>query len=76
MKYAMILWHNWVKKKKLDARQVAVVHDEFQIEVRKDHADEVGELVKQSIIQAGKHFKLNTPLDAEYRTGNNWAETH
>ena len=76
MKYAMILWHNWVKKKKLDARQVAVVHDEFQIEVRKDHADEVGELVTQSIIQAGKHFKLNTPLDAEYRTGNNWAETH
>tara|TARA_R100000152_G_C6782077_1_gene218280 strand:- start:8799 stop:10652 length:1854 start_codon:yes stop_codon:yes gene_type:complete len=76
MKYAMILWHHWVLQKNLDARQVAIVHDEFQIEVRKDHADEVGKLVKQSIIQAGEHFKLNTPLDAEYRTGDNWSATH
>ena len=76
MKYAMILWHNWIKKYKLDARQVAVVHDEFQIEVRKEHANEVGELVRKSIITAGEYFKLNVPLDAEYRTGINWAETH
>ena len=76
MKYAMILWHQWVLQKKLDARQVAVVHDEFQIEVRKEHADEVGELVRQSIIKAGEHFKLNTPLDAEYRTGTDWSHTH
>ena len=76
MKYAMLLWHEWIRKRKLDARQVAVVHDEFQIEVRKEHADEVGELVKQSIITAGQHFKLNVPMDAEYRTGENWAQTH
>jgi DNA polymerase-1 len=76
MKYAMILWHHWVQQRKLDARQVAVVHDEFQVEVLKEHAIEVGELIKQSIIQAGVHFKLNCPLDAEYTTGNNWAETH
>ena len=76
MKYAMVLWHSWIKKKKLDAKQVAVVHDEFQIEVRKEHADEVGELVKQSIIEAGERLNLNVPLDAEYRTGINWAETH
>ena len=76
MKYAMVLWHSWIKKKKLDAKQVAVVHDEFQIEVRKEHADEVGELVKQSIIEAVERLNLNVPLDAEYRTGINWAETH
>ena len=76
MKYAMVLWHNWIKKYKLDARQVAVVHDEFQIEVRKEDANEVGELVKKSIITAGEHLNLNVPLDAEYRTGINWAETH
>jgi DNA polymerase-1 len=76
MKYAMILWHHWVKQRNLDARQVAVVHDEFQLEVRKEQADEVGELVRKSIIQAGKHFNLKCPMDGEYKTGLNWAETH
>ena len=76
MKYAMILWHHWVKQRGLDARQVAVVHDEFQVEVLRTQADEVGELIKKAIIQAGVHFNMNCPLDAEWKLGNNWAETH
>lgn len=76
MKYAMLLWHSWVKKRGLDARQVAVVHDEFQIEVLKDQAELVGELVKKSIVMSGEHFNLNCPLDAEYRTGSTWVDTH
>jgi len=55
---------------------VAVVHDEFQIDVRKEHADEVGNIVVDSIIKAGEYFNLNCPMDGEYRIGNNWAETH
>jgi DNA polymerase-1 len=76
MKYAMLLWHGWVAKHGYDARQVAVVHDEFQVEVAKEHAEEVGELVKKSIIMAGQHFNLKCPLDAEYTMGLTWADTH
>lgn len=76
MKKAMIDWHLEVKKKNLDAQMVAVVHDEFQIDVHKDQADEVGEIVVNSIIKAGEYFNLNCPMDGEYRIGTNWAETH
>jgi len=76
MKYAMLLWHMWVRKRGLDARMVAVVHDEFQVEVLKEQADEVGSLIVKAIIRAGEHFNLNCPLDASYTTGLTWAETH
>jgi DNA polymerase-1 len=76
MKKAMIDWHLEVRKRNLDAQMVAVVHDEFQIDVRKEHADEVGKIVVDSIIKAGEYFNLNCPMDGEYRIGNNWAETH
>lgn len=76
MKYAMLLWHSRVKAAGLDARQVAVVHDEFQVEVLREHADQVGTIIVQSIRDAGKHFKLNCPMDGEYKIGKNWNETH
>ena len=76
MKYAMLLWHKRVQEKHLDARQVAVVHDEFQVEVRKEHADEVGTIIVEAIQDAGKYFKLNCPMDGEYKIGTNWYETH
>lgn len=76
MKTAMIDWHNKVHRMGLDARQVAVVHDEFQVEVHKDHAEQVGEIIKKSIIDAGKRYEMNCPLDADYRIGLNWLDTH
>ena len=76
MKYATLLWHSEVYKRNLDARMVAIVHDEWQTEVRKEHADEVGDIQVQSIIKAGKYFKLNCPLDGAYKIGLNWADTH
>ena len=76
MKYAMILWHKRVQEKNLQAKQVAVVHDEFQVEVRKEDADEVGKIIVKSIQDAGKYFNLNCPMDGEYKIGKNWYETH
>jgi DNA polymerase I-like protein with 3'-5' exonuclease and polymerase domains len=55
---------------------VANVHDEFQLEVPKMYATIVGEAAKQSIVEAGLHFKLRCPLNGEYKVGNNWRETH
>ena len=76
MKKALVLLADKIKDNKWDAKFVANVHDEWQIEVTKAHADEVGRAARQSIIEAGEHFKLRCPLDGEYKIGQNWAETH
>lgn len=52
------------------------VHDEFQMEVDEDIAEEVGKLGVEAIVKAGDHFDFRCPLDGEYKIGNNWAETH
>lgn len=76
MKEALIRADFWMKKEKLDARFVNNVHDEFQIESLEDHAIRVGELCVKSIVTAGEKFNMNCPLDAEYKVGNSWAQTH
>jgi DNA polymerase I-like protein with 3'-5' exonuclease and polymerase domains len=76
MKEALvILEHNlWLKR--IDAKIVANVHDEWQIECRPSVADKVGQLGIEAIIQAGKNLNLNCPLDGDYNIGDGWHETH
>ena len=76
MKEALvILEHNlWLKR--IDARIVANVHDEWQIECRPSVAEKVGKLGVEAIIQAGKNLNLNCPLDGDYNIGDGWHETH
>ena len=74
MKQALVLFVHYIRD--LDAQCVANVHDEWQVEVREDQADEVGKRGVQAIIDAGALFKLNCPLDGEYNVGRNWSETH
>lgn len=74
MKTALVIL--WDKLKNKDAFVVANIHDEFQIETSKELADEVGQIAVKSIQEAGEKLKLRVPLTAEYKIGNNWAETH
>lgn len=76
MRLSNVLWYNQAKKDKLDFRQVAWVHDEWQTEVLEQHAEIIGQMQVQSIRDAGLAFNLNCPLDGEYKIGGNWAETH
>lgn len=54
----------------------ANVHDEWQMEVDPDIANEVGKLGVRAIIDAGKLFNFKCPLDGEFGIGRTWAETH
>lgn len=63
-------------KRNYDYEFLLNVHDEWQIEVKDEHAETVGQAAKQAIVEAGLHFKFKCPLDGEYAIGNNWAETH
>ena len=55
---------------------VANVHDEWQIEVLPHLAEDVGRLSVESIKKAGDAFNFACPLDATYRIGTTWADTH
>jgi len=78
VKKATILLHKNLSHLKYgeDWGMVAHIHDEVQLQVREELADEVGKIAVQSIQQTQSHFKFNCELDGEYKIGNNWAETH
>ena len=76
MKQALILLDSYITKEKLDAKFVGNIHDEWQLEVKENEADKVGELGVLALREAAKHFNLFCPLDGEYKIGDNWSETH
>lgn len=55
---------------------VANIHDEVQLEVSKENAEQVGALAADCIRLAGEHFRLRCPLSGSYAVGANWKETH
>lgn len=76
MKKGLVMLAGKLQKMKLNAKFVANVHDEWQIECSPEHAETVGKLAVDSIKEAGEYFKLRCPLDGEYKVGRNWKETH
>ena len=76
MKRALVILDQMIRDQKLPAIFVANVHDEWQLEVDKDHADVVGKLGVEAIKKAGDYYNLRCPLDGEYKVGATWAETH
>ena len=76
MKTALVLLEDEITKHNLDAVPVANVHDEFQYQVKENQAEQLGQLAVQSIQQAGIKLGLRCPLTGEYKSGNNWKETH
>lgn len=59
-----------------DYEFVGNIHDEFQVEVKEQHAEFVGKAMVEAIQETGIAFNFRCPLDGEYKIGNNWMETH
>lgn len=76
MKQALIILDQKIRINKWDAKFIANVHDEWQLEVKEGQEHLVGVAAKESIKEAGEHFKMRCPLDGEYKTGSNWSECH
>ena len=76
MKKAMVMYHKRLWEMGIEFQQVGYVHDEYQVECPPEHAEIVGETIRQSIIDAGTELGLTCPLDGEYKVGSSWAETH
>lgn len=76
MKQALCIFYDKVSQNNWPVRFVANVHDEIQLETKTEYVTIVGEAARQSIIEAGEHFKLRCPLDGEYKHGKSWRDTH
>ena len=76
MKRALVLLDTRAKELNLDYKFVANIHDEWQVEVKAEHAEEFGQLGVQALIDAGEYYKMVCPLDGEYKIGEDWSETH
>jgi DNA polymerase I-like protein with 3'-5' exonuclease and polymerase domains len=76
MKQALVLLNKDLTKRKIPFKLVANVHDEWQIEVPVNYAEEVGKAGIKAITDAGIELKMNCPLTGEYKIGDTWKETH
>ena len=78
VKKATILLHENLSHLKHgeDWGMVAHIHDEIQLQVKEELAEEVGKIAVQSIQQVKDYFNFHCELDGEYKIGNSWAETH
>ena len=76
MKQALVLFSRNLTEADIPAKIVANIHDEWQVEVKAEYADEVGRLGVKAIEDAGTLLNMRCPLTGEYKVGNNWAETH
>ena len=76
MKKALVLLDANAKEEGLDYKFVANIHDEWQVEVKTEHAEEFGKLAVQALKDAGTYYNMHCPLDGEYKIGDNWSETH
>jgi len=74
MKEALVVLEKKIRH--LDAKFVANVHDEWQIECSAENAEAVGQAGIDAIVEAGKNLNLNCPLDGDYNIGDGWHETH
>jgi DNA polymerase I-like protein with 3'-5' exonuclease and polymerase domains len=59
-----------------DYRIVAFIHDELQFLVKRGLEAIVGDTCKESAVAVGEGLRFKCPLAAEYKTGQNWSETH
>lgn len=76
MKKALVLLSGHLRKHKIVHGFCANVHDEWQIETKKEYADIVGKLAVQSIEEAGVELDLFCPVSGEYNVGKTWKDTH
>lgn len=51
-------------------------HDEIQVAVREDLAEQAAQIMVDAAPLAGEHFKFHCPVAAESKIGMNWAQTH
>ena len=73
MKIAMINVYDELRKSGLDAKILVQVHDEILVECKKEDAERISKLLKDTMESAAS---LSVDLEVEVNTGDNWLDAH
>ena len=52
------------------------IHDEQQMAAKKEIAEDVGNRFQRTAKEAGQTYKFRCPIEAEYKVGKTWTDTH
>ena len=72
LKLAVNIFSHQAKEWGYDARIVNLVHDEIVCEVPEDQAEDVAELLKESMEYAGSLLLKEVPVEADVNISQNW----
>jgi DNA polymerase I-like protein with 3'-5' exonuclease and polymerase domains len=75
-KYWTVLYRKEIEKLGLDSKHIIFYHDDNTEETTLELADQVGKIMVANLESAGVYLKLNVPVTAGYKIGNNWGEIH
>jgi len=76
MKKASSIWKMELDERMVDYKVVNFVHDEWQTETTREHAETVARVQVEALKEAGRSLGMNISLEGEYKIGRNWMETH
>lgn len=72
----MVTAHDTIKFTNIDARQLAFVHDELQFETKPQYVDDLKFVLLHAAKSAGEYYQCRIPIEADAKSGVNWAEVH
>ena len=68
--------HELLQEAELDYRPLGFIHDEQQLSVHPDHAEQAAFLLVAAMKDVQKQFNFRCELDAESVIGESWADCH
>ena len=72
----MVLTHDIMAEAKINANQLAFVHDELQFETTQEYVSDLKFTLLMAAQAAGEFYQLRVPLGAEAASGSNWSQVH
>lgn len=77
MKQAAIYADASIRKRGLDILKVGDIHDEWQNDALRKHAEEFAfDVCPDAFARSGQRFNYRLPIDCDAKLGLTWAETH
>lgn len=76
MKTATVIAYRELKHKGLQFKKIGDIHDEWQYETTVGQESTLGEVLVQSIRDAGEELGFKVPHDGDWKQGKSWAATH
>ena len=76
MKLAANIMHRDLIAKGIEPMPCLNIHDEVQLYAKDEDVEEVKQITVAAIRKAGEELNFRCPLTGEYKSGQNWMETH